>query len=101
MTKTHRLSSFFFTSRLQGFRVPNPAVAVLMELMTTQALTPGASFTGHACGAIAGLFYVLFHDVYVYQGIGLRFRRQLARFTGPVHHTTFFGSGTSGHAHEE
>lgn len=93
---------FFFNvsfSHLQGFPVPNAAVSVLMEVMTTQMLTPRASFTGHACGALAGLMYVLFYRVLAEGGLGSLFRRYQERYRRPVRRG--FGGGAVGHAHHE
>lgn len=74
-----------------GLPAPNFAVATLMEVVTAQVLTPHASFTGHLCGALAGLSFVLAAK---YVGTSSSRRRQ-----------TSFGSGTSGyrgtHAHGE
>lgn len=77
-----------------GIPVPNFAAATLLEVVSAQFLTPHASFTGHLCGAVAGLSFV-FASKYFQSS------------SPPRRQQTSFGSGTSGfrqshtHAHRE
>lgn len=84
---------FFYAFLLQGFPVPNAGISILMELVANQMLVPRASFTGHACGAAAGVSFLLATQAisqWSYSRSGTEGRRPRT-----------YGSGVSGHAHAE